>query len=308
MPDRRSSSAHYAASSRADRRCAACRLLLVHLRGTAGAGADPVDSPGDGHDLFLESRTVQPHMARFRSSRTVRRAGGLHLPGLARHLSAAGAAPWIRSPRLAASQAPQQGTPARSAADCDPRPSLDYADHGSHQRSPVYLSTNPTRHKRPARRRIGRCVERSPRWQPAAAARQYQRDGAGRALVGTLLPSLPLQRPRTAGTAAHSGSLFRDWPDIDPATNTPLDRISASGGTSRWLVAGFRYRRRCTSHARGNCASADLHFNRPRPLGKRPLCCRQARTAQRRPGAQSCGLVTIGSRPNVAPARLACLR
>ena len=87
-----------------------------------------------------------------------------------------------------------------------------------------------------------------------------------------------------------------------------FDRVPSAGGALRRFVAGLRHRRRCAPHARGDCASADLHPNRARPLGKRPLCRRQARAARQRSGAQPCGLVAIGSRSGAAPARLACLR
>ena len=73
-PDRRSGATPYAASSRAGRRWATCRLLLVHLYDAAGPGAGFVDHPGDRHDLFPELRTSQPQVAGFRSGRVL---GGL---------------------------------------------------------------------------------------------------------------------------------------------------------------------------------------------------------------------------------------
>ena len=83
----------YAASRRAGCRCAACRVLLVHLHDTAGPGAGSVDRPGDRYDLFL-GRGLANHTWRdFAAAGLARRAGGSYLPGLTRPLRAAGAAP-----------------------------------------------------------------------------------------------------------------------------------------------------------------------------------------------------------------------
>ena len=151
--------------------------------------------------------------------------------------------------------------------------------HGGHQRSPVHLSPDPTRHRRPARRRAGRRIERSPRGDLRPLLANVRETMLAVLWSGPYslpyhynVPGRPVLQPLLA-------LFFLVGLGIDPPSRAPRDRVPSAGRAFRRLVAGLRHRRRCAPHARGDCASTDLHPDRPRPLGKRPLCRRQLASA-----------------------------